>query len=419
MADSAYRLTMGGANPMKLIYFCSELPGISHTFILREIETLRKSGFVISAVSVNPPRHLEKMHGSEKALAAETVYLKQMPLRRIVFSLARLTVRMPVRIIRMAWAAVSLALLGSPRNLKLWLGYFVEALLLVQVALQRNTRHIHVHFANPAATIALIASKSGIVSYSLSVHGPDVFYNVDSNLLRQKLAAATFVRCISHYCKSQLCRLLPYRNWSKLHIARLGIDPEIYSASPAPKNHIPELLCVGRLTANKGQHILIEACARLKAALIPFHLTFAGGGEDRGSLKRLASDLGLAADTTFTGAVGRDRVKALYETTDIFVLPSFAEGLPVVLMEAMAMGIPVISTRITGIPELVDSEANGFLVPPGDVDVLFEKLKLLLKQPELCERFGKQARDTVTADYNLADNCRLLAEIFKAELENK
>lgn len=404
---------------MKLIYFCSEFPGISHTFIQREVETLRESGFEISTVSVNPPRYPEKMRASDKHLATETVYLKQTPLNKTLLTLVLLALQMPIRIIRMAWASTFLAMLKGPRSLKKALGYFVEAALLVHVAQQRNARHIHVHFANPAATVALIASRCGAVAYSLSIHGPDVFYNVDSNMLREKLAGATFIRCISHYCRSQLCRLMPHRDWSKLHIVRCGIDPENFSPRPVPGNDIFKLLCLGRLTANKGQHVLIDACIRLKEAALPFQLTFAGDGEDRSFLEHHASALGLTTVVHFTGAVDQDRVKALYESADIFVLPSFAEGLPVVLMEAMAMEIPVISTCITGIPELVDSEKNGILIPPGNPEMLFEKIKLLMHQPGLRRSLGKQARNTVVAEYDLADNCRRLADIFKRELSIK
>jgi glycosyltransferase involved in cell wall biosynthesis len=131
------------------------------------------------------------------------------------------------------------------------------------------------------------------------------------------------------------------------------------------------------------------------------------------------SNLGLAADITFTGAAGQDRVKTLYRSADIFILPSFAEGLPVVLMEAMAMEIPVISTYIAGIPELIDSGETGFLVPPGNVDMLVEKINLLLEQPPVRMQVGKKGREKVAAHYNLVKNCRTLAEIFKMELKKK
>lgn len=292
----------------------------------------------------------------------------------------------------------------------------MEAVLLVDMARKQNVRHVHVHFANPAATVALIASRSGAFQYSISIHGPDVFYNIETTLLTEKIAAASFVRCISHYCKSQLCRLIPFADWSKLGIVRCGINPEVFRPRPVPNNKIPQLLCVGRLTRNKGQHILVDACARLKKAAIPFHLTFVGDGEDRESLQRQVSISGLEKEITFTGALGQDQVRAMYTTADIFILPSFAEGVPVVLMEAMAMEIPVISTRITGIPELIDSGKDGILVTPGNPEELFKKIKFLMEESLLRSRLGKQAREKVMADYDLAANCKALVNLFREKL---
>lgn len=406
------------ATAIKLIYLCSELPGISHTFIQREIETLRQSGFEISTVSVNPPLHLHRMTPPEKQLAAETLYLKKTSGKKLKKVLLMTGMTSPLKMMRMARAAFSLAMLKGHKNIKTALGYFLEAVLLVDMALRRQTRHIHVHFANPAATVALIASYSGAIEYSLSVHGPDVFFDVGTNLLREKVTRAAFVRCISHYCKSQLCRLTRYNDWSKFSIVRCGINPDVFPPRPFPSNNPPNLLCVGRLTANKGQHILIEACALLKKDGVAFHLTFAGDGEDRNSLETQVKSLGLSENTSFTGAMGQDSVKELYASADIFILPSFAEGVPVVLMEAMAMEIPVISTCITGIPELIDSGDDGFLTVPGDSKALFEKIKLLIRQPELRIRLGRQARKKITADYHLENNCRTLSAVFRERLQS-
>lgn len=416
-ADSEIRLILRTAMAMKLIYLCSELPGISHTFVLREIETLRQSDFEISTVSVNPPRHLHRMTPPEKQLAAETLYLKKTSFKKLLQVLFTMGMTSPGKMMRMAQAALSFYMLKGQKNIKTNLGYFLEAVILVDMALRRKTRHIHVHFANPAATVALIASQSGAVEYSLSIHGPDVFYDVGANLLREKVSGAIFVRCISHYCRSQLCRLTRYHEWSKLSIVRCGIDLDVFSPRPFPSNSPPNLLCVGRLTANKGQHVLIEACALLKKNGVAFHLTFVGDGEDRDSLEDQVKSLDLSENITFTGAMGQDRVKELYASADIFILPSFAEGVPVVLMEAMAMEIPVISTCITGIPELIESGDDGILTVPGDSMALFEKTKLLLQQPQLRIRLGRQARKKIAADYHLENNCRALSAVFRERLQ--
>jgi colanic acid/amylovoran biosynthesis glycosyltransferase len=402
----------------KLIYFCSEFPGISHTFIFREIEMLIENGFEILTASVNLPHHLEKMSGREQTLSAQTVYLKKAPFSEIARAIFVGFFRSPLKMVAMAHGAVTLTLIKGPKSLKKALGYFIEAVLLVNAAQKQKVRHVHVHFANPAATVALIASRSGAFQYSLSIHGPDVFYNTETNLLTEKVVEATFVRCISHYCRSQLCRLIPFEDWPKLTIVRCGVDPGVFTPRPVPGNKIPQLLCVGRLTRNKGQHILIEACTRLKDSATPFHVTFVGDGEDRASLERQVSISGLEKEVTFTGAMGQDGVKAIYRTADLFILPSFAEGVPVVLMEAMAMEIPVISTCINGIPELIDSGDNGILVSPGDAEALFLKIKLLIEEPLLRARMGQQARRKVEEAYNLSTNCNQLVSLFEQVLEN-
>lgn len=400
----------------KLIYFCSEFPGISHTFIFREIEMLKDSGFEILTASVNFPHHTDKMSSREQALSAQTVYLKRTSAEEIARTLFLGFLKNPLMIFGMIRGAIVLVLMKGPKSFKKSIGYFIEAVLLVDMAQKRNVRHVHVHFANPAATVALIASRSRKIRYSLSIHGPDVFYDIEKNLLREKIDAAAFVRCISHYCRSQLCRLIPYKDWSKLVIIRCGVDPTVFSPRPVPENKTPQLLCVGRLTRNKGQHVLIEACARLKETATPFHLTFVGDGEDLESLRHQASMAGLEKEVTFAGALGQDALKAVYRTATVFILPSFAEGVPVVLMEAMAMEIPVISTCITGIPELVESGKDGILTTPADSETLFRKIKLLIEEPLLCSRLGKQARKKVMGDYDLAENCRSLVALFEEKL---
>ncbi len=401
-----------------IIYLCSEFPGISHTFVLREIEALEADGFRIATASVNKPQHLDKFSPAERKLAETTLVFKQTSRPKITRCVAALFFLHPAKALRMARAAWRFGFRGGVKNPKKALGYFLEAALLVRFARRQGIDHVHVHFANPAATVALIASRFGTLHYSLSVHGPDVFHDVTPNLLAEKAREATFVRCISFFSKSQLCRLLPYADWGKITIVRCGIRPEAFPARPAPDHTVKQLLCVGRLTRNKGQHVLMEACALLRDRNRLFHLTMAGDGEDRPSLEQLVHRLGLVHHVTFTGALGQDAVKALYRETDLFVLPSFAEGVPVVLMEAMAMEIPVISTRIAGIPELITSETDGLLVPPADARLLTEAILRLLDDPTLARRLGEQGRKKVLAQYHLDDNCRRLVSLFNSAGKN-
>ncbi|NTV98488.1 MAG: glycosyltransferase family 4 protein, partial [Chlorobiaceae bacterium] len=263
--------------------------------------------------------------------------------------------------------------------------------------------------------VAMLMKTYGGVTYSISVHGPDIFYTVDSAMLTEKIREAAFVRCISHYCRSQIMRISDPSTWQKHHIVRCGVDPDLYAVRKEPENDVANLLCVGRLVPAKGQHILIEACALLKASGFRFMLTLVGEGPDRESLEKSVSACGLQGFVAFTGVLGQDKVREYYDRADLFVLASFAEGVPVVLMEAMAKEIPVISTRITGIPELIDHEKDGLLATPGDKEDLALQIQRLLVEPELRSELGKAGRRKVFSLYNQHVNNLGMADLFNSE----
>lgn len=393
-----------------LTYLASEYPGISHTFIFREITVIRQMGMDVITASIRRPALLDRMTPAEKTDAENTLYIKS-ALGRLLGSHLKLFAASPAGYLKMMGHALGLARKG-PRSLFKGLAYLAEAGILLQWMQGQGSDHVHVHFANPAATVAMIASTYGTISFSLSVHGPDIFYTVDTGLLAEKVIRARAVRCISHYCRSQLMRLMPHDLWGKLDIVRCGIDPDRFSPRPDPANAAPGIICVGRLVPAKGQHILLEACHRLKKRDIDFTLTLVGDGPDRSSLESLCRSLDLTDRVTFTGAVGQDEVPDLYRKADIFAIASFAEGVPVVLMEAMAMEIPSVSTRITGIPELIDHGRTGMLCTPADALDLADTLEQLIRDPELRNTLGRQGRRRVIDTYNLDTNCRQMAEFF-------
>ena len=266
--------------------------------------------------------------------------------------------------------------------------------------------------------MAWLLCASGRFSYSLSVHGPDEFCNQREDLFAPKVREATFVRAISTFCASQIMRSLPHGHWSKVAVARLGVDTAVYAPRPDPGSEVPHILCVGRLCSAKAQHLLLDALAELDATATHWQATIVGDGPDRESLIHRAADLGLAHRMTFTGALGQDQVRECYRHADVFVLPSFAEGLPVVLMEAMAMGIPCLSTRITGIPELIEDGVSGLLVPAGDADALRRALARLLSDPDLRHRLGSAGREAVVRGYDAATNAREAAALFAAHKDD-
>jgi colanic acid/amylovoran biosynthesis glycosyltransferase len=398
-------------NKRPIAYLCSEYPAVSHTFIYREIDSLRKAGMTVHTASIRKPSNLEFMTAEEQKEAALTLMVLSTPLPLMLKAHLQSFLRKPSGYLRMAVESTKLCFKGPKSPVKA-AAYFVEAGILLEWMHRHKITHIHEHFANPTAIVAILMKTYGGMSYSISVHGPDIFYTVDSSMLPEKVLQASFIRCISHYCRSQIMRISEFKDWNKQHIVRCGVDPDLYSIRPDPGNSKPNILCVGRLVPAKGQHILLEACRQLKQKGVPFHLTIVGDGPDRHSLEDFATTNNMNACVTFTGLLGQDKVRVHYDKADLFVLASFAEGVPVVLMEAMAKEIPVISTRITGIPELIDHQHDGLLARPGDPDDLALQILTLLENPELREQIGKAGRRKVIEEYNQHNNNRLMVDLL-------
>ena len=403
-------------NRKPIAYLCSEYPAISHTFIYREIESLRKAGMTVHTASIHKPAGLGIMTAAEQKEAENTLMVLSQSAPSILKAHLHCLMKNPGGYLKMSAAALGLLTKGPKDPVKA-AAYLAEAGILLQWAHRNGVTHIHEHFGNPTAIVAMLMKRYGGISYSISVHGPDIFYTVDSAMLAEKVREASFVRCISHYCRSQIMRISEVDIWHRFHIVRCGIDPEIYSPRPEPGNNVPELLCVGRLVPAKGQHILLEACSILRNAGVPFHLTMVGDGPDRKSLEAWSASAKLTGNVTFTGALGQDKVRDYYDRADIFVLASFAEGVPVVLMEAMAKEIPVISTRITGIPELIEHQEDGLLAVPGDPEDLARQIRSLLDNAEMRSRLGKAGRIKVDERYNQHRNNDLMVSHF-LNLEN-
>ena len=402
----------------RVAYLVSQYPAYSHTFILREVLQLRQFGVEIVTASINmPDRPFDKLTDIERQEAEQTFYIKQQGMVKAVVALMKTLVLNPVGLLRGVQHAIKLGGGNIKRGLYHFF-YLIEALLLGQWMQSQNVKHLHVHFATPAASVGLLVKTVFAYSFSFTVHGPDEFYDATGYNLPEKIVAADFVFCISHYARSQVMKLSPVQAWSKFDICRLGVDPQRFT--PAVKNKANEtcqLLCVGRLTPAKGQAILLASVAQLKQQGITVHLTLVGMGPDEQSLKNHAESLDIVSQVTFTGAVDQDNILTYYNAADMFVLPSFAEGLPVVLMEAMAMEIPCITTMITGVPELIENGQNGLLVPASDSEALTQAIKLLAENQALRQQLGKAGRLKVLADYELHKNTLYLYEKLAERLD--
>lgn len=407
------------AKTVRMAYLISRYPAISHTFILREIRQLREAGFDIRSASVNSPdRALADMTPDEVEEAGSTYYLKRHGLPG-----ALLGHLWGWRHPRAYWRGLKAGLGFGGWDLKrslFGLFYFTEALMLARWMEPQGLRHLHVHFASAAANIALILKQMVPMTLSITVHGPDEFYDVPGQRLPDKIEAADFLVCISRFARSQLMKLSPASAWGKFELCPLGVDVANYNPQPPAASERPfTVLCVGRLTPAKGQHVLLEACARLRDCGHALRLVIVGTGPDEASLHASVKTLGIQDMVTFTGAQNQEQVRAWYRDCDVFVLPSFAEGVPVVLMEAMASGVPCVTTRITGIPELIRDGTDGLLVTPSDVQELAERLVTLQDDPDLRRELGEAGRRRVAQAYNLPLNVARLGDIFTARLESE
>lgn len=314
-------------------------------------------------------------------------------------------------------AALCFAVTRRPPGFRalLWsVFYFLEAVLLWQRLSERGIRHVHVHFALAVANVAMIACRLGDLQYSLTVHGSTEFFNVDSLLLREKVERAEFVVCISDFCRAQVLSQVGDSHWAKLHVVHCGLDAEAYAAvgRPLSQDRPFVVLTVGRLIMVKGMGVLLRSLAELKRDGYLIRCYIVGDGPDRKSLMRLSERLELADCVSFVGSLDQSGLKAYYDDADVFVLPSYAEGLPVVLMEAMAKQLPVIATRITGVPELVRDGVSGLLVSPANVQELRKAISLIYSDRDLAVRLGEMGREAVVSGYNIRDIGLQLDNLF-------
>jgi colanic acid/amylovoran biosynthesis glycosyltransferase len=395
-------------------YFVSQYPAISHTFILREIIALRKLGFEINVASVNSvDRNMEDLTEEEQDEANHTFYIRQVSMLQVFWLNLRFLFLSPKRYLATLLFAIRLAR-TDVRRMLFGVFYFVEAVLLADWIKCNHTQHLHVHFATPAATVGLIASRLSNVALSITVHGPDEFYDVSQHQLSAKISGCSFLCVISTFARSQLMKLSPITEWEKFETVRLGVDPEIFVPAVNKTPHASfQVLCVGRLVPAKGQHILLKAAELVVQRGGDLDVCFVGDGPDRESLQSLAARPALAGRIRFEGSINQDRIRAFYNQADAFVLPSFAEGIPVVLMEAMSMRLPCIATRITGIPELIRDGIDGLLVAPSDHVELASAIERLMSSPELLIQLGNAGRTRVETSYRLGTNIEHLADVFR------
>lgn len=392
---------------MKLAYLTGEYPRASDTFIQREVAALRDLGHDVLTCSIRTTG-AEHLVGPEQRAEHATTFKVldacKSPARLLCAHLRWM--RHPARYLRtlkLAWDTAPKGIKGRLYNLI----YFLEAGVLADELARHGVEHLHNHIAKASCTVAMLASGLSGIPYSFTLHGPDIFFEPHHWRIDEKAARAAFVACISDFCRSQLMCFADQAHWDRFHIVHCGVDPARYQTAP---HEGQDILFVGRLAAVKGVPVLLEAIADLHKTFKDSRVTLIGDGPDRAALEAQARGLPVE----FLGYKSQAEVAEALARTDLFVLPSFAEGVPVVLMEAMASGVPVVTTQIAGVPELVRDHHAGLLVPPGDSAALSRAIATLLANPEARAKFGAEGRAKIEAEFNITREAAWLSDLFEA-----
>jgi len=400
---------------LKIAYFINHYPKVSHTFIRREIQALERLGVEVQRIA------LRGWHGplpdAEDLLERErTRYVLQRGgWRLLLLALGRL-LSSPGRFLQALGVARRMAR-ESGRSLPYHIMYLAEACRVLSWTAAAGAQHVHAHFGTNSVEVVMLARILGGPRYSFTVHGPEEFLAPMG--LEEKVHRASFAVAISSHGCSQIFFRTRFEDWAKVRQVHCGIERSFYAdADGSAGQATNRLVCVGRLCEAKGQLLLVEAAASLLAEGIDFELILAGDGPLREQLETLIRTTGLAGRVRITGWISSLEVRAQLLAARALVLPSFAEGLPVVIMEAMSLRRPVISTYIGGIPELVRHGENGWLVPAGSVEELTTAMRDCLSRPiEQMQRLGAAAYDRVIARHDVDTEARKLAVLFAEATE--
>jgi colanic acid/amylovoran biosynthesis glycosyltransferase len=396
-------------------YFTNVYPHVSHSFIRREIMALEARGISIVRFSIRrSPGPLPDIE--DQSEQARTTILLEAGIGALVGATLLALMTRPVRFGRAVRLTIGMGRASAPGVLRHMI-YLLEACLLTRRARQCGIRHIHTHFGTNPAAVARLARTLHDISYSMTIHGPDEFDAPIALSLSQKIADAAFVVAISHHGSGQLMRWSNPDDWSKIRVVRCGLDQGFLvrrEARRSPEKSTSQVfVCIARLDAQKGISVLVEA-ARLLGPDLDFKLRIIGDGAMRAELARRIVDFGLSDRVILLGWQSAAEIRTELEGARALVLSSFAEGLPVVLMEAMALERPVIATAIAGIPELVDA-ACGWVVPAGSADAIAAAMRLaLLADTKTLQAMGAIGRLRVMAQHDAATNAAELAEMLVA-----
>ncbi len=399
---------------MKIAYLSSLYPAVSHTFISREVQALRARGVDVQTFSVRRAGESDILGEEAIREAQSTRWLVPPRIDELVLSLIWVAFTRPVRAVHVLWRAIGKRGLNL-RERFLWLCYFCEAAVLARWLGRERIDHLHCHFGNSGSSTGMIASRLCDIPFSMTCHGSELL-DMRENRLAEKVECASFVACVSKHGKAQLMMNCPSEHWKKLHVIRSGLK-FIGPPSENAEKRRGCILCVGRLSREKGHLVLVEALARLRDEGCDYNCVFVGDGPLRGAIETRINELRLGSRVSLAGSLPSAEVLEMYKSAEVVVLASFSEGVPVVLMEAMAAACPVVATRVGGVPELVKNGQTGVLVAPGDVRELSQAIRWVLDNPEQARQLGVNGCAFVRRQFDLEIGVDQLVKLFERSLD--
>lgn len=415
--DNSTTAAPAGQSPapvIKVAYLVNQYPHVTHSFIRREIVALEAHGLPVERFSIRLPPVNPVDPGDQAELRKTRTVLGPGGAGRLFFATLGALLSAPGAFLTALRAAVRLGR-RSERGVLRHLVYLAEA-AVVRGWLKRmpEVRHLHAHFGTNSAAVAMLIRLLGGPRYSFTIHGPEEFDHPGELSLREKIHHASAVVAVSDFGRSQIFRWIPWNEWRKVNVVHCGVDAGFLAAGPQPIADNNRLVCVGRLAPQKAQLLILEALAQVAAAGVSFEMVFGGDGPMRAVLEERIRELGLGASVRITGWVSNDVVRNELLSARILLMPSFAEGLPVALMEAQALGRPAITTYVAGIPELVKDRVSGWLVPAGAVEPLVAAIKEALATPvATLAEMGRAGAKAVAARHDVSHEATKLLKVFR------
>lgn len=406
---------------MQIAYLMTHYPRVALTFISGEIDTMERIGAAILPIALNLPDAADLKADEAIARQGRTHYLKS-SVWQLASAVLRTSIAHPLVMAQILWLAVKSARWDMNLIIRR-LAHLCYACLTARHCRTHSIRHLHAHFGQTPATIAWFACEilnrttASKTSWSFTIHGFQDFVDDTVARLDLKAASAAFIICISDYTKSQLCRVTDPKYWDRFHVARCGIDLKAFPFRISqPERAVPRIILVARLSPEKGHLVLLHALKMLRDEGIGIELQIVGAGPFEESIRREEAKLDLGGVITYTGELPPAEISKLLADADIFCLPSFSEGLPVSIMEAMAIGVPVVSTWISGIPELAIDGITALTVPASNAPALASALKKLANDGELRRTLARNARAEVERMHDLQPNAAKLFSMFQSVL---